>query len=148
MTSSESVARSSWGRRMRVVVIVVIVAAVLALTGWLVWPSSPGPLVLHSGTADHIVTVTVANHRMGDTGIDVALTDRSGKPVSRAVIRVQAIEPRMGYSDQPVTAAPTGSGRYHAPDVSFMMTGPWSLQVWIAMGQAIDQLSIPLWIGG
>ncbi len=130
------------------VVIVVIVAAVLALAGWLVWPSPPGPLVLHSGTADHIVAVTVANHRMGDTGIDLVLTDRSGKPVSQAVVRVQAIEPRMGYSDQAVTATPTGSGRYHVPDVSFMMTGPWSLQVWIAGGQATDQLSIPLWIGG
>ncbi|MGF6887157.1 hypothetical protein ABIA39_004291 [Nocardia sp. GAS34] len=136
------------GRRLEVAGIVVVAAALLALVGWLVWPSPPGALVLHSGTTDHIVTVTVASHRMGETSIDLVVTDRAGKPVPRAVIRVQAIEPRMGYSDPPITFTELGAGRYRAADVSFMMTGPWNLQVSIAAGGGTDQLSLPLWIGG
>lgn len=128
--------------------LVLIVIALLALVGWLVWPSPPGALVLRSGTADHIVTVTVSSHRMGDTGIDLVVTDRAGKPVSGAEVAVQAIEPRMGYSDPPVTAGATSPGHYHAADVSLMMTGPWNLQVSIAAGGGTDQLSLPLWIGG
>jgi len=144
----QSDARGPGAHRMRVAGIVVVVVALLALAGWLLWPSPPGSLVLHGGTGDHIVTVTVASHRMGDTAIDLAVTDRAGKSVPQAVIRVQAIEPRMGYSDPPITATATGPGRYHAADVSFMMTGPWNLQVSIAAGGGTDQLSLPLWIGG
>jgi hypothetical protein len=128
--------------------LVLVGIALLALVGWLVWPSPPGALVLHSGTADHIVTVTVSSHRMGDTGIDLVVTDRAGRPVAGAEIAVQAIEPRMGYSDPPVAAAATAPGRYRATDVSFMMTGPWNLQVSIAVGGGTDRLSLPLWIGG
>lgn len=139
---------SSRAPRVQAAGIGVVAIALLALVGWLVWPSAPGALVLHSGIADHIVTVTVASHRMGETSIDLMVTDRAGKPVPQAVIRVQAIEPRMGYSDPPISATAQGSGRYHAADVSFMMTGPWNLQVSIAAGGGTDQLSLPLWIGG
>jgi hypothetical protein len=151
MTSSTTDAarpQSEGARRIELAGLVAGVAALLALVGWLVWPSAPGALVLHSGTADHIVTVTVASHRMGETSIDLTVTDRAGKPVPQAVIRVQAIEPRMGYSDPPITATAQGPGRYHAADASFMMTGPWNLQVSIAAGGGTDQLSLPLWIGG
>lgn len=134
--------------RIRLAAILAIVVVLLALAAWLIWPSPPGKLVLHSGTADHIVTVTVASHRIGDTPIDLTVTDRAGKPVPGAVIRVQAIEPRMGYSDPLMTAMAIGADRYRVQNVSFMMTGPWNLQVSIAAGGGTDQLSLPLWIGG
>ena len=133
---------------MGVVAVVVVVLALLVLAGWLVWPTPPGRLVMHSGTADHIVTVTLGSSRMGDTGVDIQLSDRAGRAVNGADISVQAVEPRMGYSDVPVTATGNGDGRYHAADVPFMMTGPWDLRLSIVTGGSTDRVSVPLWIGG
>lgn len=146
--AAEPVAHGARARTLRVGGVLALVLALIALAGWLLWPSPPGHLVMHSGTADHIVTVTLGSSRMGDTGIDIELTDRAGRPVDGAVVRVQAVEPRMGYSDAPVTASASGAGRYRVPDVSFMMTGPWDLRLSIVIGGATDQLSVPLWISG
>ncbi|WP_040818426.1 FixH family protein [Nocardia jiangxiensis] len=148
MTTVEPVTHGPRARTLRVGGVLALVIALVALIGWLLWPSPPGHLVMHSGTADYIVTVTLDSPRMGDTGIDIELTDRAGRSVDGAVVRVQAVEPRMGYSDAPVTASASGAGRYRAPDVSFMMTGPWDLRVSIVVGGATDQLSVPLWISG
>ncbi|MQY23080.1 FixH family protein [Nocardia macrotermitis] len=139
---------TSRARTLRVTVILAAVVALVAVVGWLMWPSPPGHLVMHTGTADHIVTVTLDSARMGDTGIDIELTDRSGRAVRDAVVRVQALEPRMGYSDAPVTASAGGAGRYRVADMAFMMTGPWELRLSIGTGATTEQLSVPLWISG
>ncbi|WP_084530644.1 FixH family protein [Nocardia miyunensis] len=144
----EPVVREPRARSVRVAGVPVLVVALVGLVGWLLWPTPPGHLVMHSGTADHIVTVTLGSSRMGDTGVDIELTDRAGRSVNNAVVQVQAVEPRMGYSDAPVTATVSGEGRYHAPDVSFMMTGPWELRLSVVAGDATDHLSVPLWISG
>ncbi|ATL65667.1 FixH family protein [Nocardia terpenica] len=136
------------GRRLLWPGIVIAVLALLGLVVWLAWPAAPGAQVLHTGTDRYMVTVTVHNVRVGTSDIDVAVDDRSGNPVPRAVIRVDAIEPRMGYAAQPIAATPTVPGRYRAAAVPFMMTGPWQLGLSIATPDGTDQLTLPLWIGG
>ncbi len=147
-TTANPVEHGPRARTLRVAAVLALVVALIALAGWLLWPSPPGHLVMHSGTADHIVTVTSGSSRIGDTSIDIDITDRAGRPVRDAVVEVQAVEPRMGYSNAPVTATASGEGRYHAQHVPFMMTGPWDLLLSIVIGDSTDRLSVPLWISG
>lgn len=146
--AAEPVEHTSRARTLRVTAVLALVVALIALVGWLLWPSRPGHLVMHSGTADHIVTVTSGSSRVGVTGIDIDIADRAGHPVHDALVEVQAVEPRMGYSSAPVTATASGEGRYHAQGVPFMMTGPWDLRLSIVIGDATDRLCVPLWISG
>ncbi len=137
----------SRGRNLRVAGALVAVVAVMAAGVWWLWPARRTSLVLHGGTAAHIVTVT-AGHRVGTSEIGIELTDRSGNPVSHAMIEVQAVEPRMGYAGESIAATDHGAGTYRAPNVPFMMTGPWQLRLSITTVDGADNLSLPLWIGG
>jgi hypothetical protein len=122
----------------------VIVAAVAVIV-WLLWPSPSGALVLHSGSPDHIVTVTIDSPRAGDTDIEIELTDRSGNPIDHAALRIQPIAPLAGHAGPALPARYAGPGRYHAVAVPLMMTGPWELRLSI---DDADHLTVPLWIGG
>ncbi|WP_227984366.1 hypothetical protein [Nocardia spumae] len=131
----------------RVLGAVVVVVAAIGAIAWWSWPARDSTVVLHGGTLTHQVTVTLG-HRAGASDIDIELSDRAGNPVPRAMIRVQSVEPRMGFAGEPVPAADTGSGRYHAANVAFMTTGPWQLRLSITTGDGVENLSLPLWIGG
>ncbi|PXX60957.1 YtkA-like protein [Nocardia tenerifensis] len=121
---------------------------VVAVIGWLVWPSPPEPVVLKTGTPQHLVTVTIDSLRLGDTAVDIAVTDRDGAPVDHAAVRIQANQPLMGHAGTPVQAAASGPGRFHAASVPLMMTGPWELRLLIDAHNAVDQVTVPLWVGG
>ncbi|AHH15645.1 hypothetical protein NONO_c08380 [Nocardia nova SH22a] len=145
-TERNSPGGRSRNRRPRVAGALAVVAVLAAVVWWL-WPEGNAPLVLHGGTPAHIVTVTLGD-RVGSSDIGIELADRSGKPVSHAMIEVQAVEPRMGFAGEPVAAADHGAGSYHARDVGFMTTGPWQLRVSINTAGGAENLSLPLWIGG
>ncbi|MFB8277842.1 FixH family protein [Nocardia colli] len=135
------------GRSLRIAGAVVVVV-VIAVVGWLVWPNPRTPVVLKTGTAQHLVTVTIDSLRLGETAVDVTVTDRAGSPVDHAAVQIQAIQPLMGHAGASVPAAANGSGRFHAPAVSLMMTGPWELRLSIDAHHGIDQVTLPLWVGG
>ncbi|MEV5649196.1 FixH family protein [Nocardia sp. NPDC052254] len=133
--------------RVRVIGGVLVALAVLAATMWWLWPARHTSRVVHGGTAAHLVTVTL-DDRVGTSDIGIELADRSGKPVSHAMIEVQAVEPRMGYAGEPVVAADHGAGSYRASGMGFMTTGPWQLRLSIATAGGAEKLSLPLWIDG
>lgn len=141
-------APSTPARRSRHIPIAIGVVLVIAVIGWLVWPSKSGPVVLNSGTPQHLVTVTVDRLRLGDTAVDVTITDRAGAPIDHAVVQVQANQPLMGHAGAPVAMTPAGDGRFHAASVALMMTGPWELRLTIDAHHGIDQLTLPVWVGG
>ncbi|MGW4772409.1 hypothetical protein ACWEO2_30775 [Nocardia sp. NPDC004278] len=124
------------------------VAIVLAAVIWLVWPSPAGPLVLKSGTPSHLVTVAIDNLRIGSTDIDITVTDRAGASKDHVAVRIQANQPLMGHAGQPIAAVPAGTGRFHAAAVPLMMTGPWELRLSIDEHGSVDELAVPLWVGG
>ncbi|MFE9581060.1 FixH family protein [Nocardia sp. NPDC006044] len=126
----------------------VVVVVVIAVVGWLVWPSARTPVVLKTGTPHHLVTVTIDSVRLGETAVDVTVTDRDGAPIDHAAVQIQAIQPLMGHAGAPVPAAANGSGRFHAPAISLMMTGPWELRLSIDAHNGIDRVTLPLWVGG
>jgi hypothetical protein len=127
-----------------------IAAAVIAvvLLGWLMWPSPPGPVVLHTGTSHYVVTTTVHSARAGTTDIEIDLTNRTGGPVDRATVEVEAIMPLMGHAAAPISADSVGNGRYRVAQVPLMMTGPWQLQVSINAPDGADNLILPIPVSG
>ncbi|WP_228001829.1 FixH family protein [Nocardia australiensis] len=126
----------------------VVIAIVIAALAWRLWPSTPGPVVLKTGTPDHLVSISIDTVRVGTTDIDVAISDRTGTPIGHAALRVQAIQPLMGHAGAPVVATAAGSGHFHVAAVPLMMTGPWELRLSIDTHNGIDQLTVPLWVGG
>ncbi|WP_433723873.1 hypothetical protein ACQP0C_25675 [Nocardia sp. CA-129566] len=146
MTGSESVFRTT--DRHLLLVGGAAIVIVFATVAWLVWPSPSGPFVLKSGTTHHLVTVAIDNPRIGSTDIDITVTDRSGATKDHAAVWIQANQPLMGYAGQPIATVAAGSGRFHAAAVPLMMTGPWELRVSIDEHDSVDDLAVPLWIGG
>ncbi|MBF6327620.1 FixH family protein [Nocardia transvalensis] len=126
---------------------VLITVAIVALLVWLLWPSPPGPLVLRSGTPRHLVTLAIAHPRLGDSDVDIEVSDRSGNPVD-AMVHLEAIEPRMGHAAPLVMATPTGPGHFRAAAVPFMTTGPWELRLSLHTTDGEDRITLPLWISG
>jgi hypothetical protein len=127
---------------------VVVAIVVVGILGWLVWPKPPGPVVLHAGTSHYVVTATVGTSRMGATDIDIGLTNRTGGPVDRATVELEAIMPLMGHATPPVSADSVGNGHYRAPQVPLMMTGPWELQLSVDAANGADHLTLPLSVSG
>jgi hypothetical protein len=123
-------------------IVIAIVAAVIL--GWLVWPKPPGPVVLHAGTPQYVVTATVDSARVGTTDIDIDLTDRTGGPVDRATVQIEAIMPLMGHAGPPISADAMGNGHYRATQVPLMMTGPLELRLSIDAPNGVDHLTLPL----
>jgi hypothetical protein len=127
---------------------IVVAIAVVGILGWLVWPKPPGPVLLHAGTSRYVVTTTVGSSRIGATDVDIGLTDRTGGPVDRATVEIEAIMPLMGHATPPVSADSLGNGHYRAAQVPLMMTGPWELQVSIDAADGVDTLILPLSVSG
>jgi hypothetical protein len=138
------------GLRSRRVLVAVGVATVvvIAVVGWLVWPSPPDPVVLNSGTPHHLVTVTLDSVRLGATAIEVTVTGRAGAPIDHGAVQIQANQTLMGHAGQPIAAVPSGDGRFRAAAVPLMMTGPWELRLSIDTHDGVEQLTLPLWVGG
>ncbi|WP_063037693.1 FixH family protein [Nocardia pseudovaccinii] len=121
---------------------------VVAALAWFVWPRPSGPLVLRTGTAQHLVTVSIDSLRIGTTAIDITVTDRMGATKDHAAVRIQANQPLMGHAGQPITATATGAGHFHAASVPLMMTGQWELRLSIDEHDSLDELAVPIWVGG
>ncbi|MEU7768125.1 hypothetical protein AB0B25_23815 [Nocardia sp. NPDC049190] len=132
-------------RSRRVVAAIAGIAAAVLVIVYPMWPSTAESLVFYTGSPSHVVTLTVDRPRVGDTDIEIAITDRAGSPVEHAVVQIQPIAPLMGNAGPSATAAYTGSGRYCAAAVPLMMTGPWEL--WLSI-DGLDRLMLPLWISG
>jgi hypothetical protein len=126
----------------------IVAAAAAVILVWLLWPTPPGPVVLHAGTSHYVVTATVDSARMGGTAVEVDLATRAGAPLDRAMVQIQAVMPLMGHATPPVTADSAGGGRYRAAQVPLMMTGAWELQLSIAAPDGVDTLMLPLSVTG
>jgi hypothetical protein len=113
-------------------------AVLLAVIGWLVWPSPPGPLVLHAPS----VTVTVVSPRLGTTDLDISAAPG-------AFILAQASMPLMGYATPQVAATAAGGGHYTVSAVHLMTTGPWELRLAITpRGMPREDLLLPFDVTG
>jgi len=128
-------------------VLAAVVATAVAL-GWLLWPSAPGPTVLHTGTATYAVTVTVDSTRVGMTGVEVDLTGRTAATPPATAVEVDPVMPLMGHATPPAAAQPLGDGRHHADGVELMMTGPWELRLSISSRGGVEYLTLPLAVSG
>lgn len=134
--------------RPRALLIGGIAVAVVVAIGVLIWPSPPGPVVVHAGTSRYVVTATIERPRIGSTDVDIDLTDHAGRPVGRAAVGIEAIMPLMGYADPVVAATSVDSTHFHVAGVPLMMTGPWELRLSIDAPDGVDNLTLPLTVSG
>jgi YtkA-like len=144
-TPEPPTARSRRTRR-RVVVLAIVVGVLT--TVWLSWPSTRAPAVVTGGTAEHLVTVTVARPRVGTTAVELGVARRDGAPAALRSAQVLAVMPAMGHTDLPVPAAPIGPGRYRVAELALTMSGQWQLEVIMTEGGAVDRLVVPVIISG
>jgi YtkA-like len=135
-------------RRMARWYVLLAVVAITVITAWLLWPSSREPTLVTGGTAEHLVTVTVASPRVGTTAVELGVTRRDGTPAALRSAQVLAVMPAMGHTDRPVPATPLGPGRYRVPDLTLTMSGPWQLEVIMTEGDAVDRLVVPIIVSG
>ena len=145
----ETIRRPHRGRGALLAAGITVVAAVVAVVlGWLLWPTPPGPAVLHTGTARYAVTVTVDTPRIGDTSVEVDLAARVDGTELPPAVAIDAVMPLMGHAVPPLSAVPVGGGRYHADGLQLMMTGPWQLQISIPAADGVERLTLPLLVSG
>jgi YtkA-like len=134
-------------RTRRRVVVLAIVVGVMTMA-WLLWPSARAPTVVTGGTAEHLVTVTVASPRVGTTAVELGVTRRDGAPAALRSAQVLAVMPAMGHTDLPVRATPLGPGRYRVAELALTMSGQWQLEVIMTEGGAVDRLVVPVIVSG
>jgi hypothetical protein len=127
---------------------IVAAAGVAVVLGWVLWPSPPGPAVLHTGTASYAVTVTVDTPRIGDTSVEIDLAARTGGTALQDAVAIDAVMPLMGHAVPPVSAVPVGGGRYQADGMHLMMTGLWELRLSIPAAGGVESLTLPLPVSG
>ncbi|MEV5833262.1 FixH family protein [Nocardia sp. NPDC052112] len=125
-----------------------VIVLVLAAIAWFVWPRPSGSIVLKTGSPQHLVTIAIDSPRIGSTAIDITVTDRTGATKDHAAVRIQANQPLMGQAGQSIAAMATGPGHFHAASVPLMMTGPWELRLSIDEHDSVDELVVPIWVGG
>lgn len=122
--------------------------AVAVLLAGVLWPTPPGPDVIHAGTARYVVTATVDHLKVGASSVEIDVADRTGVPAHPGTVNVQAVMPQMGHAAPPVTAVPLGGGRYRADGVPLMMAGPMELLVSLDSTDGVDHLTLPLTVSG
>ncbi len=135
-------------RRTRSWAVVLAIVLGVITTAWLSWPSNRAPTVITGGTAEHLVTLTVASPRVGTTAVELGVTRRDGAPAALRSVQVLAVMPAMGHTDLPVPAMPLGPGRYRAAGLALTMSGQWQLEVIMTEGGAVDRLVVPVVVSG
>lgn len=146
--SERSTAPESATRRSAFLAVGAAIVIVLAVIAWFAWPRPSGPLVLKTGTPQNLVTISIDSLRIGSTAIDITVTDRTGAPKDHAAVLIQANQPLMGHAGQSIAATATGPGHFHAASVPLMMTGQWELRLSIDEHDSLDELAVPIWVGG
>lgn len=106
-----------------------VAAVAAAAVTLLLWSSGSQPTTSTVHTADHSVTMTVDNPKLGVNTLDFGVTDRAGRPVTVDAIAVELVMSQMGHALPPVTAAPTEPGRYRASNTEIPMSGQWEVAV-------------------
>jgi hypothetical protein len=75
-----------------------------------------------------VVTATAGATAVGDTTLDVMLTDANGQPVTEAVVQVRGDMSHAGMTPVLRTAVAGQPGLYHAP-FTWTMGGDWVVTV-------------------
>ncbi|WP_167474417.1 FixH family protein [Nocardia arthritidis] len=135
--------------RRRSAVLVVVAALILAVAAlvWSLWPSSGGPTVLTSASAQHTVVLTAADLRVGTTAFDLEISDAHGAPATLDQVRVEPVMAMMGHAIGAVTAKPVGPGRFRADGIELTMAGQWQITVTLVDRSGIDRVIVPVTVG-
>jgi len=118
-------------RSWRILAVVALLVAAVAVGGWLLGRSAR-PLA--SGVArtaqagDLSVTVRLDDTVVGTRVVDVAVDDASGKPADVGAVRLSFAMADMNMGVSEVVAQPVGAGRFQARGQFFSMAGSWLVQ--------------------
>jgi len=99
----------------------VLVSSVLALT------ACRASTAADFGATDIALSLAPDKPAVGPATLTFTLSDKKGRPVAGATVRVEGTMTHAGMEPVKVTAQPGGDGRYTAPDFRFTMAGDWLL---------------------
>jgi len=123
--------------RQRLLVIVVIAAAVVGAGIWLLWPKSAHQSAAAATAGPYLVRLSGEPPKVGVTPLTVEISGNGAQPPTPDSVTFEPAMPQMGHATRPVVATAEG-GRYRA-DVDLSMPGQWEITVRIAAGGQVHE---------
>jgi hypothetical protein len=117
--------------RQRLLVVVVIAAAVLGAGAWLLWPTAKDSTTSAATAGPYLVRLAGETPKVGVSTLTVEVSGDGGQPPPPDSVTLEPAMPQMGHAATPVVATEEGSGHYRA-DVDLSMAGQWEITVRIA----------------
>jgi nitrogen fixation protein FixH len=133
--------------RQRLIVIVVIAAAVVGAGIWWLWPKSADHSAAAATAGPYLVQLTGESPKVGISPLTVEITGNGGRPLTPDSVTFEPAMPQMGHATAPVAAAAQGDGRYRA-DVDLYMAGQWEITVRIAASGQVQEAVLPVTTNG
>jgi hypothetical protein len=121
----------------------VAAAIVVAVAALLLWPRGAQATTESVQTAQHRVTMSVDEPKLGANTLDFEVTVLAGRPSTLDALAVELVMPQMGHALPPVTASPTSDGGYRAADTDIPMSGHWQVVVSLS---ATEKAVLPLFV--
>ncbi|MCV7290462.1 MULTISPECIES: FixH family protein [Mycolicibacterium] len=119
--------------RQRLLVTTVVVVAVAAGVGWLLWPTSAAPSAAAVTAGPYQVRLIGDPPKVGTGPVTVEITGSGDEAPTPDTVSFEPAMPQMGHATTPVVATAEGDGRYRG-DVDLSMPGQWEITVRITSG--------------
>ena len=115
-------------KRLHLVVIAAIAAAVVGAGIWVLWPTPMKDGAATATAGPYRVQLTGESPKVGISSVTVEITGNGGQPPTPDTVTFEPAMPQMGHATTPVAAVAQGVGRYRA-DVDLPMAGQWEITV-------------------
>lgn len=133
--------------RQRLVVIVVISAAVVGAGICWLWPKPASGGAAAATTGPYLVQLTGEPPRVGISPVTVEISGNGGQPPTPDSVTFEPAMPQMGHATPPVAAVAQGHGRYRA-DVDLYMAGQWEITVRMTAGDKMHEAVLSVTTNG
>jgi hypothetical protein len=133
--------------RQRLLVMVVIVAAVLTAGAWFLWPSAETTTTSAATAGPYLVRLAGDPPKVGVSILNVELSGNGTQPPRPDSVTFEPAMPQMGHAAAPVVAAEGSPGHYQA-EVDLSMAGQWEITVRIAAAGKVDEAVLSVTTSG
>lgn len=133
--------------RQRLLIALVVAAAVLGAAAWSLWPATEESTASAATAGPYLVRIAGDPPKVGVSTLTVEISGNHGDPPPPDSVTLEPAMPQMGHAAAPVVASEESSGRYRA-DVDLSMPGQWEIAVRIAAAGHVDQAVLSVTTSG